>query len=73
MPRPARALWITRAYARRRHLGPYRAPDARDGRRERDLASLARAGFGFDIARRVVDAPSVEDLEAAVLGEHGAA
>jgi regulatory protein len=60
-------------YARRRRLGPYRAPDARDGRRKRDLAALGRAGFGFDTARRVVDAPSVEDLEAAVRGERGSA
>lgn len=55
-------------YARRRRLGPYRTPEARGERRERDLAALARAGFGFDTARRVVDAPSVEDLEAAALG-----
>ena len=60
-------------YARRRRLGPYRAPEARDGRRERDLAALARAGFGFDIARRVVDALSVEELEAEALGDCGAA
>jgi regulatory protein len=54
-------------YARRRRLGPYRLADAREARRERDLAALARAGFGFDTARRVVDAPSVEDLEAEAL------
>ncbi len=60
-------------YARRRRLGPYRAPEARADRRERDLAALARAGFGFDAARRVVDARSVEDLEAEALGERGAA
>jgi regulatory protein len=59
-------------YARRRRLGPYRVPEVRDDRRERDLAALARAGFGFDIARRVVDAPSVEDLETEALGERGA-
>ncbi len=51
-------------YARRRRLGPYRSEEAREERRERDLASLARAGFGFDTARRVVDAQSAEDLEA---------
>ncbi len=50
-------------YARRRRLGPFRAPEARDERRERDLASLARAGFGYDTARRVVDAGSADDLE----------
>jgi len=51
-------------YARRRRLGPYRLPEVREERRDRDLAALARAGFGYDTARRVVDALSVEDLEA---------
>jgi len=54
-------------YARRRRFGPYRLPEAREERRERDLAALARAGFGYDTARRVVDAQSVEDLEADAL------
>ena len=60
-------------YARRRRLGPYRAEDSRDEYRERELAALARAGFGFDTARRVIDAPTVEDLEAAALGGSGTA
>ena len=42
------------AFARRRRLGPYRTGD-RTASREKDLAALARAGFGFAIARRVVD------------------
>jgi regulatory protein len=54
-------------YARRRRLGPYRLPEVREERRERDLASLARAGFGYDTARRVIEAQTVEDLEAAAL------
>ena len=54
-------------YARRRRLGPFRLADARADRRERDLAALARAGFGFGTARRVVDATSVEALEAEAL------
>lgn len=54
-------------YARRRRFGPYRLPAVRNERRERDLAALARAGFGYDTARRVVDALSVEDLEADAL------
>ena len=45
------------AYARRRRLGPYRRPEARDAYRERDLAALARAGFAYPLARAVVDAP----------------
>lgn len=54
-------------YARRRRLGPYRLSEAREERRERDLAALARSGFGYGTARRVVDALSVADLEADAL------
>jgi regulatory protein len=43
------------AYARRRRLGPHRHPDRRAAYRDRDLAAMARAGFPYDLARRVVD------------------
>ncbi len=49
------------AYARRRRIGPYRAPAAREAHRERDLAALARAGFAYGLARTVVD--TVVDAE----------
>lgn len=48
-------------YARRRRLGPFRR-EGRAERRERDLASLGRQGFGYGVARQVVDAPSAGDL-----------
>jgi len=48
--------------AERRRLGPYRAAKERAERRQRDLASLARAGFSFDIARKVIDAEDPEAL-----------
>jgi len=65
--------------ARRRRLGPYRPKGRSQARpatgggdrlgaareRERALAALARAGFPYDVARRVVDADSVEELEQA--------
>jgi regulatory protein len=51
------------ALARRRRLGPYRAPERRAERRDTDLAALARAGFGYDVARRVVDADDPAELE----------
>src|SRR5690606_18189362 len=35
------------ALARRRRLGPYRPAEARRERRDRDLAAMARAGFGY--------------------------
>jgi regulatory protein len=50
-------------YARRRRLGPYREEGEREERRERDLAALARRGFSFDTARKVIEAESVEALE----------
>lgn len=45
------AAW---ALARRRRLGPFRLRD-RSASREKDLAALARAGFGFALARKVID------------------
>jgi regulatory protein len=51
------------AQARRRRLGPYRAPEERSERRERDLAALSRRGFDFETARRVIDADDLEALE----------
>jgi regulatory protein len=50
------------AYARRRRLGPFRNPDTRTAHRDKDLAALGRAGFGVDIARRVLDAEDAEAL-----------
>ena len=50
------------AYARRRRVGPYRTRGDREEMRERDLAALARQGFSYDIARRVIDAGDPEEL-----------
>ncbi|MET4734925.1 regulatory protein [Thalassospira sp. MBR-102] len=43
------------AYARRRRLGPFRRPEQRDEKRDKDLAALARQGFGYDTATRIID------------------
>jgi regulatory protein len=48
------------AYARRRRLGPFRVKD-RNTFRERDMAALARAGFGFDLVRRVMSGEAEPD------------
>ena len=48
--------------ARKRRLGPFRARGERKEKRERDMAALGRAGFSFDIARRVIDADDPEAL-----------
>ena len=61
-PAPDEELAAATALARRRGLGPWRSAEARVERRERDLAALARAGFGYEIARQVVDAPSPDAL-----------
>ncbi len=48
------------AFARRRRLGPYR-PGGRAPSRDKDLAAMARAGFRFDVARRVIDGDGGEE------------
>jgi len=50
--------------ARRRRLGPFREEGERAARRERDLGALARAGFCWAVALRVIDSEDVEALEA---------
>ncbi len=57
------------ALVRRRRMGPYRTPDKRADYRQKDLASLARAGFGLGLARRVLKAPDIEALERLARGE----
>ena len=49
--------------ARKRRLGPFRLPEKRAEMRAKDMAALARSGFDFDTARRVIDADSVDELE----------
>jgi regulatory protein len=51
------------ALARRRRLGPYRLPKDRKDNRARDLAAMARAGFAYDVAKKVIDAPSPDALD----------
>jgi regulatory protein len=50
-------LEAAQRYARRRRLGPYRLDaEARAAARNKDLATMARAGFASRIARQVIDA-----------------
>jgi regulatory protein len=56
------------ALVRRRRLGPMRAAPARAAHRQKDLAALARAGFGLDLARRVL---ALEDEAALAALERG--
>ena len=48
--------------AKRRRLGPYFNGQVADDTREKHLAALARAGFSYDMARRIIDAASEDDL-----------
>jgi regulatory protein len=49
-------LDAARVLARKKRLGPHRPSDeVRRAHRQRDLATLARAGFSFDVAKRVID------------------
>jgi len=49
-------LEAARTYARRRRLGPWRTRGSHEERREKDMAALCRAGYSYDIARKVIDA-----------------
>ena len=49
--------------ARKRRLGPFGDPKLRRDRRLKDMARLARAGFSYAIARKVVDAADAGELE----------
>ena len=51
-----------RRYAERRRLGPWRAdPARRSGRRDRDIAAMARAGFPVRLAISVIDGTDEDD------------
>lgn len=50
-------------YARKRRIGPYRLPEAREANSQRDMAALARKGFSPDLCRRVVLTDDLETLE----------
>jgi len=63
---PAQREWKAAvALARRRRLGPFRVVRDRGEHRTRDLASLARAGFTYDVAKKVIDAASPDALDEA--------
>jgi regulatory protein len=49
-------LEAAQAFARRRRLGPHRKPEVREAYRRKDLMAMARAGFDYDTAARVIGA-----------------
>ncbi|MES1178144.1 MAG: RecX family transcriptional regulator [Myxococcales bacterium] len=56
-------LEAAQAFARRRRLGPHRKPEQRAEFRQKDLMALARAGFDFDTAKRVIGNSTSSDDE----------
>ncbi|MHB8873821.1 MAG: regulatory protein RecX [Myxococcaceae bacterium] len=52
------AVWTV---ARKKKLGVFRPEAARRDLRQKDLATLARAGFSYDLAKRPVDAREEPD------------
>lgn len=50
--------------AERRRLGPFGSddPEERHAKRDRDLGRLARAGFSYDVASRIIDAEDADLL-----------
>lgn len=49
--------------AKRRRLGPYCQRGSRQERAQKDLASLARAGFDYQTAHKVIFADTIDQLE----------
>ncbi len=50
--------------AKRRRLGPYGDPAKRRERYDRDMAALARAGFSYAVAKRVIETQDADTLNA---------
>jgi regulatory protein len=48
--------------ARRRRFGPFGDGADDPGVRQKQIAAMIRAGHGFDVARRIVDAPTEDSL-----------
>lgn len=48
-------------FARKKKLGPYARPGTED-RRQKDFAAMARAGFSYDVAQKILGGTVDEDL-----------
>ena len=60
---PKQREWLAAvALARRRRLGPFRQKDRKE-HRDRDLAAMARGGFAYQLARKVIDASDPDALD----------
>ena len=50
-------------YARKRRLGPFRKNASNRNSLNKELASLARSGFSYSLALRIVEAKNIDELE----------
>ena len=66
LPPEAAEFGAALAFAKRRRIGPFRPGDPDPETRQRDLATLARAGFPRDVAHRALSA-APDDAAAQVL------
>ncbi len=51
------------AFARRRRLGPFATSGGRERTPEQELAAFGRAGFAYAVARKVLEASSVDEID----------
>ena len=49
-------------FLERRKMGPYRHPNNRIENRDKDLRSMARAGFAYSVAKQLLEVESIKDL-----------
>jgi regulatory protein len=50
-------------FARKRRLGPFRNAEERQELKEKDMSKLARAGFNFNMAEKIIGAETSAELE----------
>ncbi|MBO6827748.1 MAG: regulatory protein RecX [Sneathiella sp.] len=55
-------------YVRKRKFGPYKEPDTREERRDKELGALMRNGYSFEIATKILSLETVEELEDIIFG-----
>ncbi|GAC1478154.1 MAG: regulatory protein RecX [Acetobacteraceae bacterium] len=64
LPDPGQELGAALAFARRRRLGPFRTGEVAEDGGQKELATMARAGFPRDVAERAL---AIEPDEAAAI------
>jgi regulatory protein len=63
----ARDLQAAARYVRKRKFGPYKAENTRSERYQKEMASLARNGFSYDVAKKVLSMTTVGEVEEILL------